>query len=67
MSANLCRPVHHINYFTFIFPFVSRKRGKERKNLQKIEYLKKKNSFLDEIKRFFNFFGGFSLGEKNEK
>ena len=66
MSANLCKPVHHINYSTFIFPFVSRKYGKERKKLQKIEYLKKKNSFLDEIKRFFNFFGGLSLGEKTK-
>ena len=52
--ANLCKPIHYIiNYSTFIFPFESRKFGKEWKKLQKFEYLKNEKSFLDEIKNIF--------------
>ena len=45
-----------INYFTPICPFESGKREKERKLLQKSEYLKKKKNFLDEIKNIFHNF-----------
>ena len=46
-SANLCKPVHIINYSTFICPFESEKCGKKGEKLQKLEYLEKKNNFLD--------------------
>ena len=39
-SVNLCKPIHDmVNYSTSIWPFVSRKCGKEGKKLQKYEYL----------------------------
>ena len=51
-SANLCKPIYDIiNYSTSICLFESGKCGKEGKNLQKIEYLENKKSFLDEIKK----------------
>ena len=56
MSANLCKPIHDINYSTSICPFESGKCGKEGKKLQKIEYLKNGKSFLDEIKKSFHNF-----------
>ena len=56
MSANLCKPIHDINYSTSICPFVSGKCGKEEKKLQKFEYLEKEKSFLDEIKNIFRSF-----------
>ena len=52
--ANLCKSIHYIiNYSTSIFPFESRKFGKEWKKLQTFEYLKNEKSFLDEIKNIF--------------
>ena len=54
-SANLCKPIHDINYSTAICPFESGKYGKEGKKLQKFEYLEKEN-FLDEIKNIFHSF-----------
>ena len=62
-SANLCKPIHDINYFTFICPFVSGKCGKDKKKLQKFEYLKNKKSFLDEKKKHL-VFEGLPFGEK---
>ena len=38
--------------------------GKERKKLQKFEYLENEKSFLDEIKTFFIVFEGLSFDEK---
>ena len=39
-----------------IYPFESGKFGKEKKKLQKFEYLKNQNSFLDGIKNIFHSF-----------
>ena len=55
-SANLCKPIHDINYSTSICPFESGKCGKEGKKLQKFEYLENEKSFLDEIKNIFHSF-----------
>ena len=64
-SANLCNPIHEIiNYSTSTSPFESGKFWKERKNLQKFEYLENEKSFLDEIKNFFIVFEGLSFDEK---
>ena len=46
----------HLEYSTFICPFDSGKCEKERKKLQKNEYLENKNSFLDEIKNIYHRF-----------
>ena len=46
-SANLCKPIHDINYSTSICPFESEKCGKEGKKIQKFEYLENKKSFLE--------------------
>ena len=62
--ANLCKPIHDINYSTSICPFESGK-WKGREKLQKFKYLENENSFLDEKKKtFFTVFEGLSLGEK---
>ena len=42
----------HHKYSTSICPFESGKCGKERKKLQKFEYLENEISFLDEITSF---------------
>ena len=56
-SANLCKPIYDIvNYFTSICPFEFGKWGKERKKLQKFEYLENDKSFLDETKNIFHSF-----------
>ena len=47
-STNLCKPIHEI-----ICPFDFGKSKKERKKLQKSEYLENKKSFFDEIKKHF--------------
>ena len=61
-SANLCKPIHDIkNYATFTCPFESGKYWKEEKNLQKVEYLDNKKSFLDEIKSIFQCLKGYHL------
>ena len=52
------------NYFTFIRPFVSGKCGKDKKKLQKFEYLKNKKSFLDEKKKKHLVFERLPFGEK---
>ena len=52
-SANLCKPIYGINYSTSICPFESGKCEKERKKIQKCEYLEIEKSFLDEIKNIF--------------
>ena len=62
-SANLCKPIHDINYSTSICPFVSEKCGKEGKKLQKFEYLENEKSFLDDI-TFYIVFEGLSVGAK---
>ena len=45
---------HKLFHFHFICPFESGKRGKERKKLQKFEYLEKEKGSLDEIKKHFS-------------
>ena len=61
-SANLCKSVDDIvNYSTSICPFESGNCGKERKKLQKIEYLENEKCFLDEIKSIFQFVKGYHL------
>ena len=50
-SANLCKPIHEINYS--IFPVEFGKCGKEGKKLQIFEYLENGKSFFDEIKNIF--------------
>ena len=55
-SSNLCKPIHDINYSTFICPFKSGKCGKEGKTLQKFEYHENGKSFLDEMKNTFHSF-----------
>ena len=42
--------------FHFHLSFISEKRGKKGKKLQKIEYLDNEKSFLDEIKGIFHSF-----------
>ena len=55
--ANLCKSVHDIiNYFTSTCPLESGKCGKERKKLQKLEYLENEKRFLDEIKNILHSF-----------
>ena len=62
---NLCKSIHDIiNYSTSTCPLESGKCGKERKKLQKFEYLENEKSFLDEIKTFFMDFKGLSFCEK---
>ena len=46
----------HINYPTSTCPFKSEKCGKEKKKLQKFEYLQNEKSFLDEIKNICHSF-----------
>ena len=53
-SANLWEPIHDIiNYSTCICPLQSGKCRKEGDKLQKIEYLEKEKSFLNEKKIIF--------------
>ena len=53
-SANLWEPIHDIiNYSTCICPLQSGKCRKEWDKLQKIEYLEKEKSFLNEKKIIF--------------
>ena len=57
ISANLCKSIYDIiNYSTSICPFESGKSGKERKKLQKFEYLENEKSFFNEIKNTFHRF-----------
>ena len=52
-SANLFKSIHDIiNYSTSTCRFESRKCRKERKKIQKFEYLENEMSFLDEKKHF---------------
>ena len=53
-----------INYSTSICPFESGKCGKEGEKLQKFEYLVNGKSFLDEIKKIFQFLKGYHLVKK---
>ena len=53
-SANLCKPIHDINYSTSMYPFVYQKCGKEGKIFQKFGYLENEKSFLVEIKKHFS-------------
>ena len=62
--ANLCKPIHNINYSTSICPFESEKCEKEEEKLRKFEYLEKENSLLDEIKDIFQFLKGYHLVKK---
>ena len=63
-AACLCKPIHDIiNYSTFIYPFEFGKCRKEGGKIQKFEYLKNKNNFLDKIKGIFHSFEGPSFGE----
>ena len=45
-----------ISYSTSIFPFESKKSGKEEGKIQKFEYLENGKSFLDEIKNIVHSF-----------
>ena len=54
-TANICKPIHDINYSISICPFESSKCGKEEQKLQKFEYLENEKSFLDEMKNIFQF------------
>ena len=54
----------HHKYSTSTCPFESGKCGKERKKIQKFEYLENEKSFFDEIKTFFIVFEGLSFDEK---
>ena len=66
-SANLCKSIHDIiNYFTSICPFESGKCGKERKKLEKFEYLVNEKYFLHEIKNIFHSFRGTIIWRKNK-
>ena len=56
----------HINYSTCICHFVSGKCGKERKKLQKFEYLENEKNFLDEIKNTFHGFWRAMFWWKNK-
>ena len=49
-----------------IYPFESGKFGKERKKLQKFEYLKNEKSFLDELKNIFHNFWTAIIWCKNK-
>ena len=51
------------NYSSFIRPFESGNCGKKGKKLQKNDYLKNENSFLDEIESIFLCFEILSLGK----
>ena len=63
--ANLCKPVHDINYSTSIYSFKSRKWGKEVRKLQKFEYLENEKSFLDKMKNILHsFLKGYHLVKK---
>ena len=53
-TANLCKPIHDINYSTSICSFESGKCGKEGKKLQKFEYFENEKSFLDQIEKHFS-------------
>ena len=55
-SATLCKPIHEINYSTFIYPSKSETCGKKGKKIQKFEYFENEKSFLDEIKSFVHSF-----------
>ena len=46
MPANLCKPIHGINYFTSICPFESVKCGKEDGKLQIFKYLENEENFF---------------------
>ena len=54
------------NYSTSIYPFESRKCGKEGEKLQKFEYLENKKSFRDEIKNIFHSFWRAIIWWKNK-
>ena len=67
-SANLCKPIHDINYSIFICPLESWKCEREGKKLEKFEYLENKKNFLDEIKGlFYSFLKGYHLMKKKKK
>ena len=53
-----------MNYSTFICAFESGNCGKVRGKIQKREYIKNENSFLDEIKAFFIVFEVLKFDEK---
>ena len=55
-----------INYSTFICPSESGKCGKEEEKIQKIEYLEKVKSFLDEVKNIFHSFWKAIIWWKNK-
>ena len=54
----------HHKLFHFHLTFWIWNCGKDRKKLQKFEYLENEKSFLDEIKTFFIVFKGLSFCEK---
>ena len=65
--SNFWKLIHGIiNYSISICPFVSGECGKEGEKLQKIEYLKNKNSFLDKIKNTFHTSWRVVIRWKNE-
>ena len=65
--ANLCKSIHDITtYSASIWPLESGKCGKEGKKNKKIKYLKKENSFFDEIKNIFHSFARAIIWWKNK-
>ena len=63
--ANLCKPIHD-NLFP-ICPSESGKCGMEGEKLQKMEYLKNKKNFLNEIKYIFHSFWRAIIWWKKKK
>ena len=55
MAANLCKPMHDINYSFSICPFEYLKSGKEEEKIEKFKYLENKKNFLDEMKNIYSF------------
>ena len=53
-----------INYSSSICRFESGKCGKEEEKLQNFEYLENEKSFLDEIRKFFQFLKDYHLVKK---
>ena len=55
-SANLCEPIHDINYSTSICPvLLSLESAEKKEKLLKFEYLENEKSFVDEINIFHSF------------
>ena len=56
--------MHDINYCTSTCPFECGKSGKEEEKTPTFEYLENGKSFLDEMKKVFQFLKGYHLVKK---